>query len=113
MTAEKRAAASQDTETEELVLHVSRELPRVALVIVAGTPCLETAQLALRARASDYLEKPLDDMNRVVKRLRRILAERRNQLANASLLKELSERNRKLESEKDLLVRQVDVTQRI
>ncbi|MHC4471654.1 MAG: PAS domain S-box protein, partial [Planctomycetota bacterium] len=97
---------------EELVLHLARELPRLALVIVTGSPCFETAQLALRSRANDYMEKPFEDTNAVVMRIRRILVERWTEIENGRLLKELSERNRKLQGEKDLLSRKVDAAQR-
>ncbi len=45
---------------EALLLELSQHHPGVGLVIVTGRPSVASAALALRAGASDYLEKPFD-----------------------------------------------------
>jgi len=71
--------------------------PTIEVIIVTGYASLETALTALELGAFDYVEKPLDDVFDIKRKVRRALDRRDMAQENARLLVHLQQKNAELE----------------
>jgi len=97
---------------EELVRHVVRRHPEAAVVIMTGHPSFESAKLALRSGVGDYIEKPFENLDRLVARLRQAVEDHARPAAGGAPADDLQRKIDELESQKSLLDRKIKVTQR-
>ena len=82
----------------ELLQAAKEADPSIEVIIVTGYASLETAMRALELGAFEYVQKPLDDVFDIKRKVKRALERRGMAAENARLLQHLTAKNAALES---------------
>ncbi|MBI3995459.1 MAG: response regulator, partial [Nitrospirae bacterium] len=81
------------------ILHeIKRKFPKTDVIIMTSHASVDTAIEALRLGAQDYLTKPFDDLEMVLRVVRKTLEKRQLLEENDRLVQELNAKTRELES---------------
>jgi signal transduction histidine kinase/DNA-binding response OmpR family regulator len=99
----------------EVISTLKEQRPQLPLVVVSGTGVLSDAIAAIRQGASDYITKPIQDMDQVVVVIERVIKIARLTAERDRYQREMEELNRSLEAEvkrqtKDLRIQNRELT---
>jgi signal transduction histidine kinase/DNA-binding response OmpR family regulator len=101
----------------QVISTLKKQQPQLPLVVVSGTGVLSDAIIAMRRGATDYITKPIQDMNQVVVVIERVLKMARLTAERDRYQRELEELNRSLQAlvdrqTQDLLTRNRELSAR-